>query len=1155
MPTMKRIALFSRHFCLVFVLALAGPAQAASVFIPAPSRVDVVHDAARNLVYISGGTNVLRYHLGSGTFLPAYPFPVTSNLKGIDLSPDGNTLVVADRTGSATHVWVHVINLIDDTVVTVQFPRTYAEDGTWAVAFGADDAAIITSTTMGSAVVPFRRYVPATGATSVVPIYQTSMVTASAYGDFMGLAQGNNSSGPVNRYDVANRTFPKSSGTGWFNYEIGVSRDAGQFAVPTYNGCYMFDGNLTYFTKVGTYAGPQPIGVVYHPADNVVFFAWAGTTEVRAYDTTTLTQVGSYDFQHGFALPGNWAFTQGRLRISRDGTLLFSTVNGGVRYVTLAGYNRPPSATPASAAGPQGASLALSVGGSDPDGDALTFVLATSPAHGSVSGAFPNVIYTAEAGFRGTDSFTFKVNDGKALSRAAAVTLLLTNQPSSLTTVATLNGALEDQPFTISHSTLTAAADEVDPDSDPISFRVEGVAGGTLTKNGVAVVAGVTLLAAGETWVWTPPANANGAALPAFTITASDGVSSSDNPIQVAINVAPVNDTPTVGPRVLSLLEDSSATITLTGTDIDGDPLAFLIANGPTHGTLTQQGTDFTYTPAPNFNGLDSFTYKASDGQAESAEAMVAITVGAVNDAPVYAAQAAVDGATEDTPFTLTHAALLAAATASDADGDVLIFRVETILSGTLTKNGQAVSPGATLVGPGETLVWTPPANEFGSAYSIFTARLSDGTALSAATRPVTANVAPVNDGPILNPLLDLVLNEDQTTTRIVTGIGSGAANEDQTLTVTAVSSDPALLPNPVVTYASPATNASMLIAPTPNAFGSCTVTVTVSDGLDSVSRTFGVTFLSVNDRPTINQVQGMILLEDAGEQVIVLTGITAGAPNESQPLTVTAVSGYTNAIPHPTIEYTSPNSTAVLRFTPVPNSPGLGPITVSVSDGLLTSNMIFQVNVQPVNDPPTVDPIQSLVINEDAGVQTVTVTGISAGPNESQNLSLSAVSSNYSIIPFPTVSYTSPNSTGTLTFTPVPNAFGTATVSVIVQEGPGISILRTFNVVVNPVNDPPTLNALSNISFKRKIPTTVNLSGISAGPNETQILVVTAVSSNPSLVPNPTVTYTSPNSTGSLLLTAPDNDTGTTTITVTVNDGQSANNTVVRTFTVTVTK
>ena len=70
---------------------------------------------------------------------------------------------------------------------------------------------------------------------------------------------------------------------------------------------------------------------------------------------------------------------------------------------------------------------------------------------------------------------------------------------------------------------------------------------------------------------------------------------------------------------------------------------------------------------------------------------------------------------------------------------------------------------------------------------------------------------------------------------------------------------------------------------------------------------------------------------------------------------------------------------------------------------------------------------------------------------------------------------------------------------------------------------------------------------------NETQTLTVTASSSNTGLIPNPTVTYTSPNATGSLGFTPVANANGTATVTVTVNDGQAANNTVVQTFLVTV--
>ena len=122
-------------------------------------------------------------------------------------------------------------------------------------------------------------------------------------------------------------------------------------------------------------------------------------------------------------------------------------------------------------------------------------------------------------------------------------------------------------------------------------------------------------------------------------------------------------------------------------------------------------------------------------------------------------------------------------------------------------------------------------------------------------------------------------------------------------------------------------------------------------------------------------------------------------------------------------------------------------------------------------------------------------------------------------MIPNPTVNYSSPNTTGTLTFTPVPTANGIATITVTVNDGGASNniVTQTFTVTVNPVNQPPTLNALSNVTINESAGLqTVNLSGITSGAtNEVQTLTVTAVSSKTGLIPNPTVNYTSPNTTG----------------------------------------
>lgn len=107
-------------------------------------------------------------------------------------------------------------------------------------------------------------------------------------------------------------------------------------------------------------------------------------------------------------------------------------------------------------------------------------------------------------------------------------------------------------------------------------------------------------------------------------------------------------------------------------------------------------------------------------------------------------------------------------------------------------------------------------------------------------------------------------------------------------------------------------------------------------------------------------------------------------------------------------------------------------------------------------------------------------------------------------------------------------------------------------------LNTPPTLNAISNPSpiCQNSGLQTVNFSGVGTGSaGETQTLTVTASSSNTGLIPNPTVTYTSPSTTGTLSYTPVAGQYGTSVITVTVNDGASNNNTYQQTFTVTVTQ
>src|SRR5207247_2084419 len=149
---------------------------------------------------------------------------------------------------------------------------------------------------------------------------------------------------------------------------------------------------------------------------------------------------------------------------------------------------------------------------------------------------------------------------------------------------------------------------------------------------------GLLTLNANGSFTYTPAANFNGS--DSFTYKANDGLLDS-NMATVALTINPVNDAPLAVNDSFATDEHMVLTITLLGVlsndhDIDSPTLPVVVVTGPTHATLTPYATLFrSYTPAANFNGSDSFTYKANDGQADSNLATVALTINPVNDAPL----------------------------------------------------------------------------------------------------------------------------------------------------------------------------------------------------------------------------------------------------------------------------------------------------------------------------------------------------------------------------------------------------------------------------------------------------------------------------------------------------------------------------------------
>ena len=155
------------------------------------------------------------------------------------------------------------------------------------------------------------------------------------------------------------------------------------------------------------------------------------------------------------------------------------------------------------------------------------------------------------------------------------------------------------------------------------------------------------------------------------------------------------NSAPVANAQSVVTAEDTAKAITLTATDTDGDTLSYSVVTGPSHGILTGSAPALTYTPAANYNGPDSFTFKANDGTVDSNIATVSITVTAVNDAPAITGQSALS-TPEDTALTI----LLSNLTVTDVDNTYPTGFTLTVLAGTnYTFTGNTITPASNFNG------------------------------------------------------------------------------------------------------------------------------------------------------------------------------------------------------------------------------------------------------------------------------------------------------------------------------------------------------------------------------------------------------------------------------------------------------------------------
>jgi len=250
----------------------------------------------------------------------------------------------------------------------------------------------------------------------------------------------------------------------------------------------------------------------------------------------------------------------------------------------------------------------------------------TGPQHGVLTSFGPDgsFIYQPDDGFHGTDSFTYKISDWPFQQPTATVSIVVNAPPMVVDDQYAMN---EGEVLSIPPPGVLA--NDIDADGDPLTaVEASGPSNGSLTLNGDG------------SFTYQPEAGFNGT--DEFLYDAHDPHGGLSGVAQVTIVVAPANSPPTAADDSYSVNEDNLLTITAPGvlandTDADGDPLTGAKIGPPSHGIVRlHPDGSFTYRPVHNYNGSDSFTYRANDGTADSNDATVTITVNPVNDPPKW---------------------------------------------------------------------------------------------------------------------------------------------------------------------------------------------------------------------------------------------------------------------------------------------------------------------------------------------------------------------------------------------------------------------------------------------------------------------------------------------------------------------------------------
>ncbi|MDE0024525.1 MAG: tandem-95 repeat protein, partial [Spirochaetaceae bacterium] len=776
----------------------------------------------------------------------------------------------------------------------------------------------------------------------------------------------------------------------------------------------------------------------------------------------------------------------------------------------------------------------------DPDsGDRLLAVVLLSlpaAAHGAlalndeaarlnkeiVHGDLGGLTFTPAANWNGAATFRFAVLDQSHQdSEAATATVTVAAVADAPVARALSKSTVEDTALTFAASDFEGVFSDADAGDSLKAVKVVSLpaaAQGALALDGDAVSAADVIARAdlGDL-VFTPAANFVGAATFGFQVSDQGGRLSAT--ATATVTVAGANDAPTAGALNLSTTEDTALTFTAAqfdqafgDVDAEDSLKAVKVVSLPAaaHGALALDGTAVTangkiaradlgtlvFTPAANWSGTASFTFKVADqSDAESAAATATITVTAVADAPVAGALGV--STAEDTALTFTAAqfdAVFSDADAGDSLKAVKVVSLPAAAQGALALDGEAVS-AADVIARADLgdLVFTPAANFAGAA--TFGFQVSDQGSRFSATATATVTVGGTNDAPTTGAL-NLSTTEDTAlaftaSDFVFTDLDAGdSLKAVKVVSLPAAAQGALALDGTAVTANRKVARADLgdlAFTPAAHWSGKAAFTFRVVDQSDaeSATATATITVTAVADAPaagalgvstaedtaltfTAAQFDAVFSDADAGDslkavRVVTLPAATAGA------LALGAGAVTAN-------DLIARGSLGTLKFTPVGNWNGQASFTFKVADqsDAESAATTATITVSAANDAPAAaalavstaedtaltftaaqfDAVFSDDLDSGDSLKAVRVVTLPAATAGALALGGNAVTANQVI---------ARGALGTLKFTPVGNWNGQASFTFkVADQSDAESAATTATITVSAANDAPAAAALA---------------------------------------------------------------------------------------------